>query len=228
MKVLVSIVTTDKNYLDKIKELKKFKVKQVALFFTLYGTKSVRYKIYKELIKTEIKNVPFVHLRDDMKLAEINYLIKTFNTKIFNIHVKAKHGFMDKQILEKYKNSIYLENDDHFSVGKEINNVSGICLDVSHLENAKFFNKKIYKETIDILNKYKCGIWHVSPIKKKAYYCIYDKKLRYDSHTFNSLSEFDYLKKYKKYLPKFVALEVENSIEEQLKAKEYIEKLLKF
>ena len=34
-----------------IKELEKFGVKQVALFFTLYGAKSVRKKIYKELIK---------------------------------------------------------------------------------------------------------------------------------------------------------------------------------
>ena len=195
------------------------------MFLTLYATKSVREKIYKELYKNNIKNVPFVHLRDDMKLEEIDYLIKKFNTKLFNTHTKQDHGIKDKRIFKKYKNLIYLENTNQY-IKNEINNYAGICLDVSHLENARRCKKKSYKIVSEILKNYKCGVWHVSAIRRKAYKCSHSKVLRYDDHTFHSLTEFDYLKKYKKYLPKYIAFEVENSIEEQLKAKKYISKLL--
>jgi hypothetical protein len=42
------------------------------------------------------------------------------------------------------------------------------------------------------------------------------------------LSEFDYLKKYVDLIPKIAAVEVENSLTEQLEAIEYIKKQLDF
>lgn len=227
MKFLVSVVTTDKNYFKKIEELEQLKVKEVALFFTLYGTKSVREKIYKELIKNRIKNVPFVHLRDDMRLEEVEYLIKNFKTKLFNSHTKYDDGVRDKRVLKKYKNLIYLENTNQFYMKNEINDYAGICLDVAHLENARRFNKKSYERVCEILKNHKCGVWHVSAIRRKIYRCPYSKIFRYDDHTFYSLSEFDYLKKYKKYLPNYIVLELDNNIKEQIIVKEYINKLFK-
>jgi len=54
-----------------------------------------------------------------------------------------------------------------------------------------------------------------------------DKRLRYDSHYFEDLSEFDYLKKYSINLfSDFCALELENTIKDQLRAKDYILNLL--
>lgn len=231
MKVLVSITTTNKDYLKNIKDLQKFKIKEIALFFTLYATKKVREKIYKELIKYNIKSVPVVHLRNDMKLNEIEYLIKTFKTKMFNTHSTGFYEIEDKTILKKHKNKIYIENSETKStipLQKEIDDYAGICLDIAHLhENILLKRTKFYKDTINILKKYKCGFAHLSAIKNKGYISQYSHKLQYSDHEFENIKEFDYIKQYKKYLPKYLAFEVNNSIEDQLKAKKYIQKLLK-
>lgn len=231
MKILVSITTTNKDYIKNIQEAKKLKIKELALFFTLFATKNIRYKIYKELLKNNIKSVPVVHLRNDMKVSEIKYLIKTFNTKMFNTHPTGFHEIEDKEILKKYKNKIYLENSETkktVSITKEINDYAGICLDISHLhENLLLKRMKFYKDTIDVLKKYKCGFAHVSAIKKHSYINKYTGVLSYSDHIFENLNEFNYIKKYKKYLPQYLAFEVNNSIKEQLKAKKYLQKILK-
>ncbi len=49
--------------------------------------------------------------------------------------------------------------------------------------------------------------------------------MRFDHHLYKNLSELDYLKRYQEFLPEFVALEVENTLSEQLEAKKYIEKI---
>ena len=60
-------------------------------------------------------------------------------------------------------------------------------------------------------------------LKKETHLNVSKKITRYDSHNFENLSEFDYLKKYpKNYFSNLIALELENSIKEQLVAKEYI------
>ena len=227
MKVLVSITTTNKNYIQKIKELQKFKIKETALFLTLYATQSIRKNIYKNLIKLGIKSIPVVHLRSDMKAKEIEYLIKTFKTKMFNTHPNGFFGLEDKDLIKKYKKIIYLENVGICSLKKEINNYAGLCLDISHLHDAVLNNGKFVKETLNILKNYKCGFAHISAIKKKTFFDNYQKKYTNGSHFFDNVNEFDYIKKYKNYLPKYLALEVENSIEEQLLAKKHIEKILK-
>lgn len=226
MKILISITTTNKDYLKNIKDLKKFKIKEVALFFTLYATKTVRQKIYKELLKSSINSIPAVHLRNDMKLDEIEYLIRTFKTKIFNTHPKGFYELKDQETLKKYKKQIYIENLEIISIKEEIKNFAGICLDTSHLHDAYLKKRESYKETIKLLKTHKCGFAHISAIKK-AYISPYSKQLAYSDHFFNNLNEFDYLKKYKKYLPKYLALEIENDISDQLRAKKYIQKLLK-
>ncbi len=227
MKILTSITTTNKNYIQKIKELEKFKIKEAALFLTLYATQDVRKNIYKNLLKYGITSIPVVHLRSDMKEKEIEYLIKTFKTKMFNTHPKDHLGLEDSKAIKKYKKLIYLENIEICSIKYEINDFAGICLDVSHLHDSILNKKGFPKETIKILKTHKCGFAHISAIKKKAFFDNYQKKATNGSHFFENVNEFNYIKKYKKYLPKYLALEVENSIEEQLLAKKHIEKILK-
>jgi uncharacterized protein YifE (UPF0438 family) len=227
MKILVSITTTNKDYLSKIKELQKFNIKEVALFFTLFAKKNIREKIYKELLKANIKSVPVIHLRNDMKLDEIEYLIKTFKTKKFNTHPMGFFEIEDKELLKKHKNKIYIENIEIAPIDEEIKNYAGICLDVSHLHDSYLKKWTNYKKTINLLKNYKCGFAHVSAIKNHIYYNKHSKEMEYADHDFNNVNEFDYLKKYKKYLPKYLALEINNDIKSQLQAKKYIQKLLK-
>jgi hypothetical protein len=226
MKILVSIITTNKDYLKNIEDLQKFKIKEVALFFTLYATKTVRQKIYKKLIKNNITSVPVVHLRSDMKLDEIEYLIKTFKTKAFNTHPRGFYELKDEKALIKYKKQIYIEHLEIVSIKEEIKNFAGICLDTSHLHDAYLKKCESYKETIKLLKTHKCGFAHIGAIRN-GYISPYSHKLEYGDHFFRNLNEFNYLKKYKKYLPKYLALEINNNIEEQIKAKKYIQKLLK-
>jgi hypothetical protein len=76
------------------------------------------------------------------------------------------------------------------------------------------------------LNKFPVKCNHISAIKKD-FRIEKDEKLRYDSHSFQDLSEFDYLKKYSLGLfSDFCALELENPIRDQLRVKEYILKTL--
>ena len=53
-------------------------------------------------------------------------------------------------------------------------------------------------------------------------------RVNYASHYLEDLSELDYLKKYPaNYFSDFIAIELENSIKEQLEVKDYIIDLLK-
>jgi len=231
-KVLVSITTCSNNWQDKIKEAKKLKLTELAFFPTCLRDKKTRLKAYKLLENTSIKNIPFVHLRGNMDIDEIEYLIKRFNTKVFNIHSKVEHA--PEYDLSKYKNEIYVENhpgytstsEDYLIEENMIKKYAGICLDISHLEADRLEKTKHYSIFLKYLKKYKCGVWHMSAITSKRKHDSFENINRFDHHTFKNLSEFNYLKKYKKFLPKFIALEVENNIAEQLGAKKYIEKLL--
>lgn len=225
-KILPTIVTTDKKHFLKLKEVEKLGLEEVC-FFPTNLKKEERKKFYLKLEKSSLRKIPFVHLRSDMELWELEYFIDTFGTEIFNTH----SGFdfpISKEWL-KYNEIIYIENTISFWDKEELKNFGGICIDFSHLEDARLIRKDIYNKNIKIIEEFPCSCAHISAIKKKAKYSPEFKINYYNDHYFNQLSEFDYLKNYpKKYFSKIIALELENSIEEQLKAKQYIEKLLNF
>ena len=103
---------------------------------------------------------------------------------------------------------------------------AGICLDLAHLESSRVFRPETYKHNIKIIEKYPCGCNHIGPSKN---YSLFDKKERKEEnhhHFLNNLSQMDYLKKYpQKYFSSFIALEVGNSIKEQLKIIDHIKSL---
>ncbi len=218
MKIIPTIVTTS-DWKVKMKEAKE--LKEVCLFLTVVDFQE-RKKIYQELEKTDIKSIPFVHLRNDIKAEEIDFLIKKYNTEVFNTHSQKEFPFVYD--ISKYKNKIYIENVHYKIDEKEIKEFAGICLDFAHLENDRIFKKEKFDHDIKLIKKYPIGCSHISCIKKEK---RKDKEIfRHDFHHFEDLSEFDYLKKYSSLFAPFNALELENSIEEQLKAKKYIHEIL--
>jgi len=123
----------------------------------------------------------------------------------------------------KYRDRIFIENIFYFFDEKELDYFGGICLDFAHLENDRLLENKRFEATLKMIEKYPIGVNHISVIKKETHQNVSKKITRYDSHNFENLSEFDYLKKYpKNYFSNLIALELENSIKEQLVAKEYI------
>ncbi len=219
-KVLVSITTTyNSDWRAKIKEINKFGLKEVALFPTCLNKKE-RKELYKILEKSVIKSIPLVHLRDDMVLEELDYLIKEFNVRVFNIHPYAEYPYSCDY--QKYKKMIFIENVYNPLDEKEIKKFGGLCLDFTHLENDKILAPEKFKHNVKIIEKYLIGCNHISCLKKVPHR---DKLgyLRFDCHFLRKLSQLDYLKKYpKKYFSPIVAIELANTIEKQLAIRDYL------
>jgi len=228
-KILPSITTlTPSGWQKKIKEIDKLSIKEVALFLTNVNP-TQRKKLYSLLAKTKLQRIPFVHLRNDSDIKEVEFLIKRYKTKAFNIHSPRHSKYPPLFDLSKHKNKIYIENSAILLDLSELKKVAGLCLDFAHLENDRLVDLSVYRHNFGVMEKSKIGCAHISAISSKPKYSRYRhvRQAQYDWHLFKDLSEFDYLKRYSlKYFPKFIALEVENSLEDQLKAREYIIKLM--
>lgn len=74
----------------------------------------------------------------------------------------------------------------------------------------------------NLSKKFPIGCAHVSAKPKFKYFLARVFK-KVGAHYAFGLSEFDYLKKYTKYFPEYLSLELENDFEKQLEIKKYIE-----
>ncbi|MDO8524558.1 MAG: hypothetical protein Q7R99_02935 [bacterium] len=208
---------------DKIKEIDELDLKKVAIFPTCLD-KEQRQEMYGLLEKTQIEEIPFVHLRSDMSLEELNYLVERFKAKVFNIHTERQWPL--KYDLSKYKQMIFMENAGYDLQVQDIEKFSGICLDFSHLENARLLFTDRFKAQENLLLLYEIGCNHIAAISKTKQATEDGAYISFDKHIFKDLSEFDYLKNYpKEFFSNFCAIEVENSLAEQLKAIDYIVEL---
>ncbi|MFA6227896.1 MAG: hypothetical protein WC668_01785 [Patescibacteria group bacterium] len=221
--ILPSITTTrHANWRQMISDCDSLGIKETALFLSALPAEEHE-KLYEALKQSNIKSIPFVHLRSDMPPEEVDYLIDNYGAKMFNIH--SQKQFYLKYDLSRFKSMIYLENTNN-SITDEIGEWAGLCLDVSHHENKRLLGLPLYREVAELLKKYPVGCWHLNAIGPEPIVKIEDDDYGYDKHNFENLSEFDYCVRYREYLPKYIALELENTIAEQLKAKEYVTKLL--
>lgn len=217
-RILVGITGyKDEHWHGKLKEINGFKIKKVSLFLERFKKKQ-REKIYSVLLKSKIKEIPLVHIRNDMKKEELVFLKKNFNSYLFTIH---EDSF---KLMEKWKGfykDLYLEmnTDDYLSQTVEVERIGGFCIDLSHfkVEMAKWSKEFAYVfERRETHHYFDCN--HLNG---------YDPKKNTDMHTVNNLKDFDYLKT----LPKFVfgdiiALETDNNIAQQLRFKKYLSKFL--
>ena len=222
-KIFPTITTTsNSNWKKKIKDIANLGIKEACFFTT--GLKPDERKVaYKLLEKTGIKHIPLVHLKHDSTIDEIEYFIHRYGTELFNIH--SKKEFKLKHDLSPYRDKISMEFT-LFPITDELPSWAGICLDTAHVEEQRLKKTPLYKSFKESLKKFPTNVWHISAIKPEPFLHPGINKLIHSCHTYKELSEFDYLKRYKKYISPVIALELENSIEDQLKAKKYIEKIL--
>lgn len=231
-KFLLALTTTHKSHWrDKVHEIDKLNLTELALFPTCLELNQ-RKELYSLLEKTRLKKVPFTHLRTDCEQWEIEYLIKKYNCQIFNIHAdNLAQGFLDR--CQKYRHLIYIENGEHYQINEHfktmLDQAAGLCLDFSHWEDYEarqdYENYRNFKQYV---NKYKVGCAHISVIRDQIFTSLDldgNKSQFYASHFMENLSELDYMKDYLQYLPKYSAIEIENSFKEQLKAKQYLEQM---
>ncbi len=221
--LLPAITTTNgSDWRKQVKEIDQLGLKKIAIFTTCLNKKE-RQEFFNLLEKTKLKEIPFTHLRSDQEPEELDYLIKRWKTKVFNMHSPREFPF--KRDYTKYYNMLYIENTYTPLDQKELKDFAGICLDVSHIENDRLIHKKRYEDNKKALSGFTVGCNHISAIKPTLQPGL-DGKPIYSIHSFEELSEFDYLKNYpQKYFSDYVAIELENSLKDQLKVIKYITNL---
>ncbi|MDD5433290.1 MAG: hypothetical protein PHE77_01370 [Candidatus Pacebacteria bacterium] len=230
---LVAITTISAKYgalgnswQDKIKEIDEIGLKKAAIFLTCLNKKQ-RQEMYGLLEKTSLKKIPFAHIKSDMDQSELDYLASRFKTRVFNTHSERQFPF--EHNLEQYKKQIFIENTLPWDK-QEIKKFAGLCLDFSHLHDDELLHKENYLHNLEVLKEFTVGCNHISATSKSLLTATEDGRTNiqhYDKHLFSDLSEFDYLQNYPPELfSNFCAMELENSLAEQLTAIDYIVKLL--
>jgi len=231
--ILLGLTTTGKsNWRDKIAELSALNITEVALLPTMLDM-AQRKELYRLLETSPVQSIPYVHLRDDMTQAELDYLVARFKTKIFSTHANEA-GYKLLSALPKYAAIIYMENSPSEKLNKyftrqifEEHKVAGICLDLAHLENIRRNNKPGYKRLQTLFNHYTIECNHVSAISTNVFLKLFHKKAA--THDLKSLSEFDYLRKFpENYFGKYIIIELENSLQEQLEVQKHLVNMLEY
>lgn len=221
--ILLGLTTTPgSDWKKKIEDIDKFGIERLALFPTFLKPKK-RKELYKLLEKTNLKEIPHVHLRDnELEDWEIEYLKNRYKTQVFNIHGKgAANGDF-----KGYADSVYIENQYYKIDEKYLKEYAGMCIDFTHLEIKRLRFPKKYKHYKELIKNYKVGCCHVSAIKgifSVAFFLRFGKR---DWHMLGKLKELDYMKKYKEFLPRYISIELENDFEKQIEVKRYLEKIL--
>lgn len=225
---------------QKVAEIGKLGLKRACIFPTCLKYDK-RQELYKELEKTDLKQIPFAHIRDDFDIHELGYLRDRWGTEVFNIHTRNYHNFLNP-VFDGFRKNIFIE----ISPGTLFSQVpmesfGGMCIDFAHLENDSHSpeypnqNQEIierlknrFSDHDQAVKTFKAGCSHISAYPKNKWDGYLDKdwnEIRCDLHVYKDLSDFDYLKKYFDYLPNINAMELQNSLEDQIKAIQYIYKM---
>jgi len=225
MIVIPGLTSTKKDLVAAfLKDMDRFGIREIALFPTCLDPDE-RKSLYRDLERFSRLRIPHVHLRSDCYSGEIEYLVDTFSVEAFNIHPRGStHPFPD--IPPRLAERFFVENvdvpvDEGELLGAQGPALGGLCPDFSHLENARLHGRRAYVTATErLLKRYPVGCCHLSAIR------IGDPNRwagEWDHHDFKSLTDFDYLARYRAHMPeRWGSLELENPLEEQLEAIAYL------
>ena len=207
----------EKDWRDKLLEIERLGIQEVALFLECYKT-TQRKKIYKALEESCVKKIPLVRIRRDMGKWELKYLCDKYNNPCLTIHEDHFDRLRDWRGFYKY---LYLEmNKDNFVSKKvDVERIGGFCIDFSHFKSAEEKWSREFEYTMQ--RRKKKGMFVCNHLNGYSY------EKNTDIHLVDSLDQFEYLKT----LPEFVfgdviAIETWNSIKDQIKFKKHVLKLL--
>jgi hypothetical protein len=212
-KILIGLTTCfNPSWRKSIEDLSRFGIEEIAIFPTILE-KRERQEMYKLLENSSVKSIPQVHLKDDMDLSEAEYLIQQFKTQVFNTHsiITSHPTTVDYKYLKK---NIFIENTDVIPTESELKEYGGICVDFAHWESSRVKYKAAYQNFLDLLKRHKIGCAYVSAVPFEA------------NHLIKNLCDLDYMKKYLKYLPDIISIELVNPIKELIEVKKYLDKII--
>jgi len=206
----------EKDWKEKLSQINKLKIKEAALFLERFD-QTQRKKIYRALLDSSLKRIPLVHARNDMEVEEFAFLESKFKTGCFNFHEKG-FGFLHKWKSFEKKICLEMDYNDFISKKVKVEKIGGFCVDLSHFKVAQERQSKEFDFIYFKKNKSKFLCNHLNG---------YSKNKNRDIHTVKSLRDFDYLKTLPEFIfGKFIGLEMENNIFQQLSYKKYLVKFL--
>jgi hypothetical protein len=216
-KILLSITGEENiDWQNKLEEINELKIEEVAVFLTRFDKKE-RDNFYRFLLKSSIKSIPFVHIRNDNNKEDLKFFIDNYKTRYFNIH---EDGFEYLDQWQGYWDKIYLEPNYNDEMAKDVKvkKIGGFCIDLAHLKSAIARGTKEASYVFSNKDKISFPCNHLGG---------YSEEAKQDLHSATHFKQFDYLAT----LPKFVfgdtiAIELDNTIKEQIMYKDYIVELL--
>lgn len=224
MTILPGLTSTEADRIPEfLRALRKSGLRQIALFPTVLDRQE-REALYRDLEGIRDLRIPHVHLRTDCDEGEMDYLVRTFGTEVFNIHPRQSvHAF--GTVPPRFADLVYVENTQDPPEDAELAELGGICIDYSHLESARRLGWLDYVEIVEAqLRRFPIGCCHIAAIREGDPNAWNGGP---DHHNFKELSDFDYLRRYARLLPeKWLSLELENSLDEQLQAADYLRRIL--
>lgn len=203
--------------LDKIKEINRRQIAQAGLFLTQVN-KSERRRVYQALLKSTIKEIPLIHLRNDMSGEEVRFLKDNFHPTYYTIH-KSSFRYLYKW--SGFKKKLYLEFSGR--LGKvppfRLDTIGGFCVDLAHYKIGETCQSDEFKYQL------------ARRKNKKLFACNhlngYDPRINNCNHLPKADRDFAYLKTLPRHIfSPLIALEMENPIKEQLAWRKKILKLL--
>jgi hypothetical protein len=223
MTLLPSLTSTRRDRMEPFLEaLRQSDVRTIALFPTTLKPHE-RQALYEKLERIDGLKVPHVHLRSDCTDAEIGYLTYRFGTEVFNVHPSGS-GTAYVPESSRWLKAISLENADALPEADQLAGCGGVCPDFSHWEAARRARDPAYEGFEALVRRFPAVCCHVSAIREGD---PNPWNGRTDHHHFTSLADFDYLDRYREFLPpQWVSLELENTLDEQLEAIAYLKNRL--
>ena len=214
-RIYPSVVTFQSDWWQMIGDVKKFKLTAISLFLTGVGYRE-RQKIYQMLEQTNVKRIPHIHARHDMKESELDYLVKRYKAKFFTIHYNYLKHFENS----KHRKKFYVETNDGPHRIKDLRvlkNIGGVSVDLSHIKHFENLGSPELKIAQAAVKKYKVGCNHLSavlPNGPSVHYCKNIKHLGYVTQLPRS------------YFSSYINIELANSIPEQLRFRRHLAKIL--
>lgn len=208
---------TEEEWREKIDEINEMGLDTASLFLERYR-RNQRKMIYAALEESSIKNIPLIHIKNEMTRDELDYLCRRYDNPLLTIHENSFeimdkwHGFFGQLYLE-------MNYDNHVAQNIIVERIGGFCVDLAHFKAAEEKWSREFEYTLkrkDDETLFACN--HLSG---------YSHEKNQDVHIATSLSQFDYLIT----LPDFVlsdviAIEVDNPLSEQIEFRKYILDLL--
>ena len=221
--ILLGLTTTSgSDWRAKIREIDRLRIGQIALFPTCLES-GEREELYRRLQETKLESIPHVHLRgEDMTPEELDFLVNRYRARVFNIH--SLEQFQVNFDYSRFADRIYIENTGVIPSDLDLERFAGLCIDFAHWESGLLTKNRKYRDFRSLVERSPVGCCHVSAISGTL--IEYGEGPSYDEHMLRDFSDLEYIRKYGRYFPDIVSIELENSLAEQLDVKRYLETLV--